>query len=312
MSVYFIKGKGWRYDFTLQGIRQTEAWFKTKTEAKQAEAKRREAIAHPTTEQMEVEKTPTDIGFLELVNKRLDYVKAYNADSHYETHLYLARRWIKRWGDLFCSQITQEMVQEYLLERRKVSAFTANKDLRYLRSTFNYGLKKKFIKINPTNEIDFFPVEKKIKHIPCKEEIDKVIEVADSNTQDYLWTIRETMARVSEINRLTWDDVNFKEQYVILYTRKKKGGNLSPRKVPMTKKLFELLYERYSKRDKTKPWVFWHTFSSSKSGEKKEGPYTNRKRIMKSLCKKAGVKYFTFHFLRHAGASIMDNNNVPI
>jgi integrase len=33
---------------------------------------------------------------------------------------------------------------------------------------------------------------------------------------------------------------------------------------------------------------------------------------MWNLCEKAEVKYFRFHALRHAGASIMDNNNVPI
>ena len=33
---------------------------------------------------------------------------------------------------------------------------------------------------------------------------------------------------------------------------------------------------------------------------------------MKTLCRKAGVKYFRFHALRRAGASIMDNSNVPI
>ena len=40
----FSQGKGWRYDFTLKGTRHTETWFKTKREAKQAEAKRKEAI----------------------------------------------------------------------------------------------------------------------------------------------------------------------------------------------------------------------------------------------------------------------------
>ena len=33
---------------------------------------------------------------------------------------------------------------------------------------------------------------------------------------------------------------------------------------------------------------------------------------MKRLCKKAGVRYFRFHPIRHSGAPIMDGNNVPI
>ena len=39
MSVYSKKGKGWRYDFTLKGERYTQAWFPTKTKAKQAESR---------------------------------------------------------------------------------------------------------------------------------------------------------------------------------------------------------------------------------------------------------------------------------
>lgn len=33
---------------------------------------------------------------------------------------------------------------------------------------------------------------------------------------------------------------------------------------------------------------------------------------MRTLCGKAEVKYFCFHALRHAGASIMDSHNVPM
>ena len=96
--------------------------------------------------------------------------------------------------------------------------------------------------------------------MPSTEDIDKIIAIADSDTQDYLWTIRETMGRVSEINRLTWNDVNLEDRYVILYTRKKKGGHLTPRKVPMTNRLHETLSNRYSQRDMDIPWVFWHTY----------------------------------------------------
>jgi integrase len=120
------------------------------------------------------------------------------------------------------------------------------------------------------------------------------------------------LGRVSEINRLVWDDVNFELRYVILYTRKKRGGHLTPRKVPMTNKLHEILSRRYQNRDPAKSWVFWHTFWDIKAGQWKSGPFRDRHKIMKTLCKKAGVKYFRFHPIRHSGAFTMDNSNIPI
>lgn len=42
------------------------------------------------------------------------------------------------------------------------------------------------------------------------------------------------------------------------------------------------------------------------------GPYKDRKKLMKSLCNKAGVRYFRFHTIRHSGASLMDQCNVPM
>jgi integrase len=33
---------------------------------------------------------------------------------------------------------------------------------------------------------------------------------------------------------------------------------------------------------------------------------------MRSLCKKAGVQYFPFHAIRHAGASLLKSSNIPI
>ena len=200
MSTYLIKGKGWRYDFTLKGTRYTEAWFETKKAAKQAEAEKRKEVENPTPKV--VLETSTDTTFLDLVNLRLDHVKAYNSDEHFHTYLYLARRWITKWNGLMCDGISTAMVQQHLLQRRKISAYTANKDLRYLRATFSFGIRKKFITHDPTEGLDFFPVNKTVKYVPPSDDIDKVIAVADKDTQDYLLVIRETMARVSEINNL--------------------------------------------------------------------------------------------------------------
>lgn len=248
MGVYSIKRKGWRFEFTLNGIRYASAIYKTRAEARKAEAKRREEI-----ENQEIQ---TDMGFLDLINMRLDYVKSYNSIIHYQHYSYMARRWVKNWGNLQCSQITQQMVQKHILERNKVSAYAANKDIRYLRAVFNFGKKRRLTNVNSVDGIDFLPVEKKVKYVPSQEDIDRVIGSASPDTQDYLWTIRETMARVNEINQLTWDDVNLARRYVILYTRKKKGGHLTPRKVPMTGMLHEILSRRYLFRDKSLPWVF--------------------------------------------------------
>lgn len=33
---------------------------------------------------------------------------------------------------------------------------------------------------------------------------------------------------------------------------------------------------------------------------------------MRTLCRKAGVRPFGFHSIRHAGASVMENSNVPV
>jgi integrase len=314
MSVYSVKGKGWRYDFTQNGIRYTEAWFKTKKEAKEAEARKREELKNPPPEmgsaKSGVETTPTDMAFRDLVNRRLDYVKAYHSERHYRDYLYFARRWVKKWGKL-CGYLTTKMVEDYILERRKISAKAANREIRYLRATFNFLRKKKFIAYNPTEGIDFFPEEKTLKYVPGPEDIYRVIALADREVQDYLLTIRDTMGRMGEVNRLTWNDVSLEQRFVVLSTRKKKGGHLTPRKVPMTQRLYEVLSRRHHERDDNNPWVFWHTFFDI-TGKKKTGPYRDRHKIMRSLCRKAGVKYFRFHALRHASASVLDQRGARL
>lgn len=308
MSVYFVKNKGWRYDFTKKGTRYTEAWFKTKKEALRTEAQKKEEISNPKS----MKEAPTDISFFELVNLRLDYVKAYNSERHYQEYLYMARRWMKRWKDLSCSDLSSEMVEKFIFSRSQVSHYVANKELRYLRATFNFGVRRGITAFNPVKDISFLPVEKRIKYVPPMEDIDKIIEIAPKESQNYLWAIRETLGRVSEINRLTWNDVNLQSRYITLYTRKKSGGHLTPRRVWMTNKLFDILSEMAASRTDQHPWVFWHRYYSRKEGCWQEGPFGDRKKIMKSLCTKAGVPYFRFHALRHAGASLMDSINTPI
>lgn len=218
MGVYSEPGRGYKYDFVLKKQRHTSRYFKTKTEAKRAEAARREELNRPV---QKLGETQTDMAFLDLVNYKLDNVKAYNSKSHYEEFVYAARRWHALWGKLSCGEITQRIIEKFVLERSEVSPYTANKEIRYLKATFNFGIKKGMITTNPVMGIDMMPEDKKRKHIPSFQDIAKVIAEANQDTRDYLWTIRDTMGRVSEINALKWEDVDLRQKTVTLYTRKK-------------------------------------------------------------------------------------------
>ncbi len=307
------KIKVWRYDFQYKKKRYQGGDYKTRTEAKEREDKRRSDLENPPTS----EETP--LTFLELVNRRLAHMQIWNAETHFKDTRYMAKRWVRMWGSLPADQITQTMIKEWIQKRGKSSPHTGNKEIKFLSSLFNWGKRQNppLILTNPVDGIDRIPIKDKfIKYVPLKEDIAKVLWIAsqrNSDIVDYLYAIWDTKGRMSEINRLTWEDVKldvsgmdpWKRSKVTLYTRKKKGGNLTPRPVPLTKRLYGIFLQRYKTRDKTVPWVFWHEWHDNKTGEKVRGPYKDRPKVMKTLCRQAGVKYFKFHALRHSGASIM-------
>jgi len=111
---------------------------------------------------------------------------------------------------------------------------------------------------------------------------------------------------------LEWKDVDFKNKLVILHTHKSKGGNLRARKIPMVAKLESILERLKEGRLPQQTHVFWHKYYSAKSKCSKEGPYTDRKSMMTSLCTKVDVPYFRFHPLRHFGATMLERAGVPI
>lgn len=93
---------------------------------------------------------------------------------------------------------------------------------------------------------------------------------------------------------------------------RKKHGTKTPRVIPLTDKLYKVLVARKERKEDDIDYVFWHKFHSRKLGKSVIGPYRDEKKFMKTLCRKAGVKYFRFHSLRHAGASYLENIGIPI
>ena len=164
MSVYSKgkdKNKKWRYDFMVEGVRYSSGWkFVKKKDAQKTMVEHRKEVSNP----QDPPETATDMDFLELVNRRLDHMQAYCSQSHYTDYRYRARKWIKRWGHLPCSEVTRDKIQPFVLKRAKVSACTANRELVSFRALFNFGIEEGYTATNPTTGIKFLPVEnRKIK-----------------------------------------------------------------------------------------------------------------------------------------------------
>ena len=87
---------------------------------------------------------------------------------------------------------------------------------------------------------------------------------------------------------------------MILRTRKAKNSDVSERKVPLTPTLRAI----FEGLPRVGEYVFMNPTTKTR--------YDNRIKLIHSLCEKAGVKLFTYHNLRHWGASKLAKENVPL
>jgi len=297
MSVYSVKGKGWRYDFTLKGTRYSGAWFKTKRKAKEAEEEKRKELKNPQEAEKavkaEVEENQTDTVFSALANEYLDHARRKFADKTYKYKVYVYRKFLEFTGDVSIRGITIQIIEAYLRTRK--TNINYNRHRKDLCALFNWAYRRRVIGENPCHFLEKMPEEKFQRQIPTPEEMSKII-MAAGPARPLLLVIYHTMARVDEILRLRWEDVNFQDQTVRLWTRKRRDGSWAWDKMPMNQVLYETLQQLWLKRTQDE-WVFLNP----KTGTR----YIHRPKLMRTICKRAQVRHFGFHAIRHFVASYL-------
>jgi integrase len=297
MSSYFVKSKGWRYNFILNGQRYSKCWFKTKAEARQAEAQKREELKNPTPE---VE-TPTDMAFSVLANQYLDHAKRKFAEKTYKYKVYVYQQFLVFAGDKATGEIGIQRIEAYL--RTRPTNINYNRHRKDLCALFTWAYRRRMISENPCHFLDRMPEPRFQRQIPTPEEMSKIMLAAGPDRQ-LLLVIYHTMARVDEILRLRWEDVNFQERTVQLWTRKRRGGSWAGDKLPMNQILCETLQQLWEKRTQD-GWVFLNPNTGTR--------YMKRPKLMRTVCNRAGVRQFGFHAIRHYVASYLaDRQKVSI
>ncbi len=179
-------------------------------------------------------------------------------------------------------------------------AKTANRRIRTLKALWNWH--KSELNGNPWQAVKPFPEEEFVKYVPSKDDVEKVFAAATQQERDILTFISYTGARLSEVLNLKWEDVS--DGSIRLWTHKSRNGSKTSRLVPVGHTLRDVL-TRLHPLSEGSPYVFVNPAT--------HGPYRRNQpsicRMLKRLCREAGVREFGFHALRHYFASMLVSTN---
>jgi integrase len=180
---------------------------------------------------------------------------------------------------------------------KMVSANSANVDIRHIKAAYNWAINADMISCdNPCAKIAPYRSDKNERYMPSMEDFQKAINACET-TQDRIMLLVyfETSARLREVLNLKWSDINLEVAQVQLWTGKRRGGREGDW-VGVSAHLVDLL------RDQKRETGFKeYVFISPKTGTK----FYNRPKFFAGLAKRAGIKRFTAHGIRHLSASQM-------
>jgi integrase len=285
------EAKGWRYRFQVRGEKFNKAWFKTKAAARAAEEAHKAELKKAAAT-----KTKTGMVFSELANEYLDLARRRFTPKTYKYKAFVFRSFIAAVGDLSLSQMSVSVLEMALRSRR--TNINYNRHRKDLCALLTWAWKRQKIDQNPCFFLEKMPEPQFIRKIPTPEEMQRILLVAGED-RPLILILYHTLARIDEVLRMRWEDVNFQERTVRLWTRKRKGGEWAADTLPMNQVLYETLWGLWRSRQQAE-WVFYN--------EKTGTRYNRRPKLMHTLCRQAGIPYFGFHAIRHYVASLLHDS----
>ena len=286
--------KDWRYSFQYLGKIYAGGGHRTKADARKAREERRAEVKKNTLTQ-----TRQGISFREVASIYLDDAERRFAEKTYKYKAYVYRSFLNYHHDITISEITPQMLHSYLNTRPSNNNYNVHR--KELSALFTFAQRRlKEIRYNPCWDVDKLPHTPASKVKLTEEKVLRLIRVADlEEERPLILVILHTLARVDEILRLKWQDVDFKSRTVTRWTKKRKGGAYEPISTEINQDLYVVLRKLWKERSQDE-WVFYN----KKTGTR----YYHRPKLMKSLCNRAGIKpHVGFHALRHFMASFLED-----
>jgi integrase len=285
------------------GKRERGPLVNTKDEALSWEEDTKKLLRNPQPEQ--TPETPT-VCLIDWATKYMNYAARYQPSTYSEKKNIFKRFFKVADGYTPVSEFKVGQALEYLQAQIK-DGFSPNKARKNLGAAWSWGLKymEDFPTRNPFLAVEEFPEKRQPRYVPTEKHFSKVLDLATGQDWTMLLTFAHTAGRRSEIYGLHWEDVDFGQSRIRLWTRKRKGGKLEHDWLPMTGELHEAL--RAHRENAVNEWVF-----PQGDGREAGKPYLERRGFPQELCEAAKVKPFGLHAIRHLTASILAKANVPM
>ena len=259
-------GTIYRFDKTINRVRLKSRYIYTsKKAALEAELKTAAEFLNHGRIMIHTESDRKQKTVMELLNERLDYLFEHKSKKHANETKNVFKTVLKyapKWKDMPISAITLEMVREMAeswrkdLEFRGKTAGMVNRALKYLTSAWNGPWDSKraprHYDYNPFKLLDHYPVQERVRFIPETSTIERIVKAAETlDTTEiglYIRVLYETAARPSEPLAIKWDHILADKGILILFTRKRVGGQLTQRRLKISDELLALFYEQTAKR----------------------------------------------------------------
>lgn len=299
----------WRGVVKVQGRTVATKWFG------QGERERRKAIIWEEAEKkriLEESKKPTRTESLtmgEWATAYLNDAQRRCTEKTYAKKRGAFRRLAELCGNIEITKLTPTLALAFLQRRHdSKSGCAANTDRQNLGKAWEWG--RKFIDgfpvlANPFYVVDRFKEEHQPRYVPPVEDFDKVLSIAEGQDKVMLTTFINLAARRGEVFRLKWSDMDFREGVVRLTTGKTRDGSVRSDFIPMSGELRRTLMQWWQDRPIQSEYVFSMLDNAYAANRNPGDPFSSRAHFMRKICKRAGVKPFGFHAIRHLSATIL-------
>lgn len=202
------------------------------------------------------------------------------------------------------SEIDIKQINNYLQHKAKVSSYTAQQHLAYLRSAFNKALTDGYIFSNPFESVANYKIPEKQPLFIDEASFHCLLRVIDNADIKHIVNFAvKTGLRLMELITLEWKQINFRDKYLILDNNNHTTKNKKVRTIPLTIEAMQILIERESNR--ISEFVF--TFN----GEKFKPDWLSKRFKKYVILAKLNPK-IKFHSLRHTFASWLVQKGVSI